>query len=110
MQNVCAAIGSIDEPMERGSIDESKQRIDFGDPGVLEPHAHIRQLELAVGFVGKAYVGHKVPTRAKPTIVYCALFASLERQIRIWVGADDDAARVFQMEHEEPTDEIAIVS
>jgi predicted peroxiredoxin len=34
----------------------------------------------------------------------------LERQIRIWVCEDNDAAEVFQMEHEEPTDEIAIVS
>jgi hypothetical protein len=100
MQNVCAAIGSIDEP---------PQRIDLGDPGVLEPHTKIRQLELALGFVGKAYVGYKVPSDAKP-IVSCAVFASLERQIRIWVCKDDDAARVFQMEHEEPTDEIVTVS
>ena len=56
MQNVCAAIGSIDEP---------HQRIDLGDPGVLEPHAKIRQLELALGFVGKAYVGYKVPRDAQ---------------------------------------------
>jgi hypothetical protein len=32
-QNVCAVIGSMDEP---------HQRIDFGDPGVLEAQAHIR--------------------------------------------------------------------
>ena len=31
-QNVCAAVGSMDEP---------HQRIDLGDPGVLEPHAHM---------------------------------------------------------------------
>src|SRR5271170_5376487 len=99
MQNVCAAIGSVDEP---------HQRIDLGHPGVLEPHSHIRQLEFALGFVGKAYVGYKAPRDAKP-IVYCAVFASLERQIRIWVCEDDGAARVFQMEHEEPTDEIVIV-
>ena len=68
-----------------------------------------RQLELALGFVGKAYVGYKAPSAAKP-IVSCAVFASLERQIRIWVCEDDDAARVFQMEHEEPTDEIVLVS
>src|SRR5215471_1883155 len=100
MQNVCAAIASIDEP---------PQRIDLGDPGVLEPHAESRQVELALGFVGKAYVGYKAPTDAKP-IVSCAVFASLERQIRIWVCEDDDAARVFEMEHEKPTDEIVIVS
>jgi hypothetical protein len=100
MQNVCAVIGSMDEP---------HQRIELGDPGVLEAQAHIRQVELALGFVGKAYVGYKAPSAAKP-IVSCAVFASLERQIRIWVCEIDGAARVFQMEHEEPTDEIVLVS
>src|ERR1700690_1381644 len=100
MQNVCAAIGSIDEP---------RQRIDLGDPGVLEPHAERRQFELALGFVGKIYVGYKAPSDAMP-IVLCALLTRLERQIRIWIFEDDDATRVFQMEHEEPTDEIVIVA
>jgi hypothetical protein len=100
MQNVCAVTGSLNEP---------QQRIDLGDPGVLEPQAHIRQLELALGFVGKAYVGYKAPGAPKP-IVSCAVFASLERQVRIWVRENDVAARVFQMEHEEPTDEIVLVS
>jgi hypothetical protein len=100
MENVCALIASFDDP---------PQRIHFGDPGVLEPHAKIRQLELALGFVGKAYVGYKVPSDAKPTIS-CAVFAGLERQIGIWVREDDDAAQIFQMEHEEPTDKIVIVS
>src|SRR5262245_33644077 len=100
MQNVCPALAPIDEP---------PQRIDLGDSGVLEPHAESRQLELALGFVGKAYVGYEAPSDAKP-IVLRALFASLERQIRIWICKDDDAARVLEMEHEEPTDEIVIVS
>ena len=100
MQNGCAAIGSIDEP---------RQYIDLGNPGVLEPHLQIRQLELASGFVGKANVGYKAPSGTKP-IISCALFASLERQIRMWVCEVDGAARVFQMEHEEPTDEIVVVS
>src|SRR5208337_2217684 len=100
LPNVCTAIGSIDEP---------PQRIDLGNLGVLEPGAEIRQLELALGFVGKAYVGYKAPRDAK-AMVSCAVFASLERQIRIVVFEDDDAARVFQMEHEEPTDETVIVA
>jgi hypothetical protein len=45
MQNVCAGISSIDEPL---------QAIDLADLGVLEPRAHIRQVELAPGFAGKA--------------------------------------------------------
>ncbi len=100
MQNVCAVISSMDKP---------HQCIDLGDPGVLEPHLQIRQLELAPGFVGKAYVGYKAPSDAKPLIL-CALFASLERQICIWVCEVDESARVFQMELEEPTDEIVIVA
>jgi hypothetical protein len=100
VQSVRTVIGAMDEP---------PQRIDSGGPGVLEPNAHIRQVQLAPGFAGKTYVGYKAPGDAK-AIVSCTVFASLEPQIRIWVRENNVAARVFQMKHEKPTDEIMIVS
>jgi hypothetical protein len=100
MQHLCAM---------SGSLDELRQRVDLRYPWVLEAQAHTRQLELTLGLVGKSYVGYKALNAAKPPEA-CAIFASLEHQIHVWICKIDYAAGVFQMEHEEPTDEIVLVS